>query len=113
MGGHPRHDRIRDGRDRLVRRFDQWHRIGCGFHPSHCPGRNGGTITLGGAASNAWEVWAGAAGDKIKIRPGGCLMLTAPDATGLVAATNADQLLITNDAAATASYSIFLMGSQA
>jgi hypothetical protein len=75
---------------------------------------NGSTITLGGAASNAWEVWAGAAGDTVKVRPGGALFLTAPDATGLVVATNADQLKVLNDStAATASYSILLIGSEA
>lgn len=76
---------------------------------------NSSTITVGGAASNAWEPWAGAAGDTIKIRPGGCLILTAPDATGLaVVAGTADQLKILNDSgAASATYSIFLMGSEA
>jgi hypothetical protein len=75
---------------------------------------NGSTITLGGAASNAWEVWAGASGDTIKVRPGGALFLTAPDATGLAVTTATDQLKVLNDStAATASYSIFLMGSEA
>ena len=74
---------------------------------------NTSTITVGGASSNAWEPWAGASGDKIKIRPGGCLMLTAPDATGLaVTAGTADLLKILNDAAgATAAYSLIIMGS--
>jgi hypothetical protein len=75
---------------------------------------NGSTITLGGAASNAWEVWAGAAGDTVKVRPGGSLTILAPDATGLVVSTSTDQLKILNDnTAATAAYDIFIMGSQA
>lgn len=75
---------------------------------------NGSTITLGGAASNAWEVWAGASGDTVKVRPGGSITILAPDVTGLVVSTSTDQLKILNDStAATAAYDIFLMGSEA
>lgn len=76
---------------------------------------NGDTITVGGASSNAWEPWAGATGDEIKIRPGGFLALAAPDATGLaVTASTADLLKILNDdSGAAASYDILLIGSEA
>jgi hypothetical protein len=75
---------------------------------------NGSTITLGGAASNAWETWAGAAGDTVKVRPGGSITILAPDVTGLAVATNADQLKLLNDSSvATAAYDIFIMGSEA
>lgn len=66
-------------------------------------GKPGGTATdkglnsliVGGAAANAWVSPFGAANDTITIRPGGRLVLEAPDATGyVVTAGTADQLKI-------------------
>ena len=76
---------------------------------------NASTITLGGASSNAWEIWAGAAGDAIKLRPGGSLILIAPDATGYaVTGGSADLLKVANDSTSvTAAYDIFVLGSEA
>ena len=76
---------------------------------------NGDTITIGGAAANAWEPWAGASGDKVKLRPGGGIVLWATDATALaVTAGTADLLKIANDdGAASADYDILVIGSDA
>jgi hypothetical protein len=76
---------------------------------------NGSTITLGGSASNAWETWTADAGSTIKLRPGGSIALIGPDATGYAIGAGATDLLQigNDDTSATASYSIFVMGSEA
>lgn len=76
---------------------------------------NDATITIGGAVANAWEPWAGASGDKIKLNHGAVAMLFDPSATGFpVTAGTADQLKILNDSAtAAATYTIYLIGSEA
>lgn len=73
---------------------------------------NAGTLTVGGAASNAWETWVAAAGDSLILRPGGILLLVAPDETGYaVTAGTADKLKITNnDSLNLATYDILLVG---
>ena len=74
-------------------------------------GTNGSTLTVGGNA-NAFADWLGAATHTVKIRPGGLLLLTAPDATAYtVTASTADLLDITNDdGAAAADYDIYVIG---
>ena len=76
---------------------------------------NGSTLTVGGAAANAWEAWCAGSGDAVKLVPGGSLILIAPNADGYaVAAGTGDLLKVGNDdGAAAASYSIFILGSQA
>lgn len=71
-------------------------------------------ITVGGAAANAISTIFGATNDKLVIRAGGVLMLTAPDATGyVITATTADLLNIADDGSASgsATYDIVLAGS--
>jgi len=76
---------------------------------------NTDTLNVGGAAANGWATWVGDPTDVIKVRPGGILVLAAPDATGYaVTAGTGDLLKITNAAAlATASYDILIIGTQA
>lgn len=72
-------------------------------------------LTIGGAASAAWEPWAGAAGDTIKVRAGGELLLIAPDATAYaVGAGTTDKLKIANaSGSAQATYTITIVGVKA
>lgn len=75
---------------------------------------NPSTITIGDAAANAWEGWC-AAGSTVSLRPGGCMILVAPDAAGyVVTAGTGDLLQVENDDADDpATYSILILGSQA
>ena len=75
---------------------------------------NGGNMTIGGAASNAFEAWTMAAGDGVLLRPGGTFVLIAPTASDYaVTATTADLLKIANlDGAAAATYDIYLIGKE-
>ena len=71
---------------------------------------NTGTITIGGAAANTFATWAGDTSDKIIVRPGGFLMMVAPDATAYAVSTNGN-LMVSNNATATVSYDIYVGGS--
>ncbi|MGC5009747.1 hypothetical protein ACLQ2R_03175 [Streptosporangium sp. DT93] len=74
-------------------------------------------VLVGGAASNAFAAPFGDATDKIKIPPGGTLLLAAgqADATGYaVTASTADLLLIGNGGAGSSvTYDIVLIGASA
>lgn len=71
------------------------------------------TLTIGGAASNAFVNWVGDATDTLKIPPGGEMRMVAPDATGWpVTAGTGDKLKIANgNAGQSADYDIILMGA--
>lgn len=71
------------------------------------------SVGIGGAGSNTFINWVGAANDVINVRNGGCMLLSAIDATGYaVTATTGDQLLFTNnDGAAIATYKLVLVGA--
>jgi len=73
---------------------------------------NGSTLSIGGAATNAFVNWVANASDIVKIRSGGFLLLAAPDVTGYpVTAGTGDLLHIANDdAGAGAIYDIMLIG---
>lgn len=71
---------------------------------------NTGTITVGGAAANTFATWAGDSSDKIVVRPGGFLLIVAPDATAYAVGANGN-LMISNNAAASASFDIYIGGS--
>jgi hypothetical protein len=75
---------------------------------------NTNDVVVGGAASNAWETWCGA-GDTVKVKPGGILLMTAPDATGLaVTAGTGDLLKIANGSSGTSvTYDIIVLGEVA
>lgn len=70
-------------------------------------------VIVGGAASNGFISPFGAATDTVKVKPGGCFLLAAPDANGLsVTAATADLLKIANGGAgSTVTYDIIVIGS--
>lgn len=74
---------------------------------------NTNLVVVGGASSNGFITWAGDATDKVKIRPGGLLLLTAPDATAYaVTASTGDLLTVANSSSGTGvTYDIVLLGS--
>ena len=74
---------------------------------------NGDNIEIGGATTNGFISWAGAADDKVVIPAGGMFVITAPDAAGFaVTAGTADLLRIANaDAGGAATYQIVLIGT--
>jgi hypothetical protein len=69
-------------------------------------------VEVGGAAANGFDSWVGAAEDHVIVKPGGVLLIVAPDADGYaVTAGTGDLLTITNDAGSTAvTYDIVLLG---
>lgn len=76
---------------------------------------NTNNITVGGAASNGWVTAFGAATHTLTVRPGGFVMLGAPDATAYgVTAGTGDLLRIANAAGGSpVSYDIVILGSTA
>ncbi len=76
---------------------------------------NTNTVLVGGAESNAWASWAGAADNVVVVRPGGLLLLAAPDATAYpVTASTADLLTVTNGGSGTSvTYDIVIIGASA
>lgn len=69
-------------------------------------------VVVGGAASNAWLAPFGDATDTIKVKPGGFIMLVAPDANGLaVTAGTGDILKVANGGSGTSvTYTVTLVG---
>ncbi|MFI6759363.1 hypothetical protein ACIBF5_09505 [Micromonospora sp. NPDC050417] len=76
---------------------------------------NVNNLLVGGAAANTWTSWAGAADNEIVIRPGGALLLVAPDAVAYpVTAGTADQLQIANSGSGSSvTYDIVIIGASA
>jgi hypothetical protein len=73
---------------------------------------NDSTISVGGAAANAFTNWVADATDAVRVRAGGTLILLAPDATGYgVDAGTGDALLVSNDSTNSATYDIYVGGS--
>lgn len=74
---------------------------------------NTNDVVVGGAASNAFATPFADSTDKIVLRPGGILLLTAPDSTGyVVTAGTGDILLMANSAGGTSvTYDIILLGA--
>jgi hypothetical protein len=74
---------------------------------------NTNNVIVGGAAANQWFTWAGASTHTVTVRPGGLMLLAAPDATGYaVTAGTADLLKIANSAGSTSvTYDIVLIGT--
>jgi hypothetical protein len=74
-----------------------------------------GTLTVGGAASNAWQGPFGNTNDTLTIRPGGFVVLAGGDATAYpVTASTADQLkLLNNDSGNALIYEIIVIGATA
>lgn len=74
---------------------------------------NTNNVIVGGAASNAWATWVGAAAHTVTVNPGGIFLVGAPDATGYaVTAGTGDLLKIANSSSGTAvTYTIALLGA--
>lgn len=74
---------------------------------------NTNNVIVGGATSNQWLTWVGAGTHTVTVRPGGLLLLAAPDATGYaVTAGTGDLLKIANSAGGSSvSYDIVLIGT--
>lgn len=70
-------------------------------------------VLVGGAATNGFIAWVGAATDVVKVKPNGMLLVTAPDVNGLaVTAGTADLLKIANSGAGSAvDYDIVVIGT--
>lgn len=74
---------------------------------------NEGTLEVGADAA-AVSTLFGDASDAVVVRPGGLLLLAAPDATAYaVTATSADILQVTNTDDAAVSYDVVLIGASA
>lgn len=76
---------------------------------------NANTVVVGGAASNAMSTMFGDATDTVVVRPGGAMLLVAPDATGYaVTAATGDLLKVGNGGAGTAvTYDVVIIGTSA
>lgn len=76
---------------------------------------NTNNVVVGGAASNGLLNWVADATDKVNVRPGGVLLLAAPDATAYaVTATTGDLLRVGNSSSGTSvTYDIVIVGSSA
>lgn len=73
---------------------------------------NTNDVVVGGAGSNAWSAPFGDPTDTVKVRPGGALLLVAPNAAGYaVTAGSADKLKVANSGSGTAvGYKILIVG---
>ena len=73
---------------------------------------NTNDVVVGGAASNGFISWVGDATDTVKVKPGGMLVIAAPNAAGFdVDAGTADLLKIANSGAGTGvTYDIVIIG---
>lgn len=76
---------------------------------------NTNNVVVGGAASNAFVNWVSDATDKVVIKPGGLLLLVAPDTGGYgVTAATGDLLQVANSGAGTGvTYDIAILGTSA
>lgn len=76
---------------------------------------NTNTLVVGGAAANAFASLFGDATDKIVVRPGGLVLIVAPDATGYaVTAGTGDLLQVANGGAGTpVTFDITVIGATA
>ena len=78
----------------------------------HVPAAAGAGISVTAKATNGFVTWVGAAGDAIKVLPGGLAVFIAPAANGYaVTAGTGDLITVTNlDGAASVTYDVILMG---
>lgn len=74
---------------------------------------NTNDVVVGGAASNGFNSWVGDATDTVKVKPGGMLLIAAPNATGFaVTAGTADLLKIANSSSGSGvTYDIVIVGA--
>jgi hypothetical protein len=74
---------------------------------------NTNNVAVGGAAANGFLGWVGTATDTIVVRPGGLLVLVAPDAVGyVVTPATGDLLKVANSGAGTSvTYEVAIVGA--
>lgn len=74
---------------------------------------NTNNVIVGGAAATQWATWVGAATHTVTVRPGGLLLLVAPDVTAYAVGAGASDFLRVGNSAAGSSvtYDIVLIGS--
>jgi hypothetical protein len=72
-------------------------------------------VVVGGVASNGFASWVGDPTDKVKVKPGGLLLLTAPGATAYpVTAATGDLLQVANGGSGTSvTYDVIVIGASA
>ena len=71
---------------------------------------NSDSISIGGAAANAFDAWVGAADDTVILRAGAFLLISAPDATGYAVSTNGN-IKVTNQGTNSVTYDVYIGGS--
>lgn len=78
-------------------------------------GANANNVIVGNAASNGFISWVGGATHTVTVRPGGLMLLAAPDATAYaVTAATADLLHVANSGAGTSvTYDVVIIGASA
>lgn len=77
-------------------------------------GANTNNVVVGNAATNGFITWVGGATHTVSVRPGGLLVVAAPDAGYAVTASTGDLLHVINSAAGTSvTYDIVLVGASA
>lgn len=76
---------------------------------------NTNNVIVGGAGSNGFVSWVGAATHTVTVRPGGLLFLAAPDATAYaVTPATADLLHVANGSSGSSvTYDVVIIGSSA
>lgn len=75
-----------------------------------CPSTNLNNVTVGNAADNEFDSWLGGTNHTVTVRPGGLMLLVAPDATAYDSSTNG-KLKILNASTNTVSYDLWIGGS--
>ena len=74
-----------------------------------CADANTNTVSMGGG-ENSWASWCGGTNDTLTVRPGGAIMLLAPDAAGYAVTDGA--LTMQNDGTNSVTYSLYIGGSE-
>lgn len=69
------------------------------------------TLTIGGAASNAWATWAGATTHTVTIATSGVFLLIAPDEGYEVTAGTGDILKVLNSSGSSTDYNVWIAGA--
>jgi len=75
-----------------------------------CPSSNLGEITIGADGPSAFSSWCGDTNQVVKIRPGGCWLMVAPDHTGYT--IGGGLLRISNTGNSTNEYFLYIGGSE-
>jgi hypothetical protein len=78
----------------------------------HADAGNTNDVQVGGAASNAFNTWVGDDTDIVAVKPGGTLILVAPNSSGYaVTADTGDILKVANSSSGTSvTYTVVILG---